>query len=718
MALYDNPPSVDPATGRLPSYKQVLQQDPATGVYKIKYEYTQVSQRFAGLQSPAEILNKQLTTPVTTFPGIGTGTGDDSDDDTDDDSDSGNDTGGGTGGGVQTNLSQGDGRDGGYYDFQGGGNAFGEDNRSDLQKQLDTAFPTGLERLGVGLVGGLVARGIPGIGTLASKLGQSYMTTQRENALADINQAIEDGTFTVGYKTSEIAKALEDNKNLPDNVVDYMTRVISMKNIPVKRSTVLDDSFASLGGVVQDPMTGDAQIAEQIAAENRPGASYGWNSVSGSTMTSNSVTTNDDGTTTTNLSGIQTADSILNEGTSGTNNYSDTQVNNAQNTINGAVQEGGPAYGLDEGLSAIGYGYDADTGNYSGTVGWSGGTVTTGYNANIQNENYQNFFNQNTPDPDPSPVSTGGDGTDDTSPSTPDPSTPEPSTPDLGGPDPSKPSKGSCFVAGTHVTMADGTAKNIEDIAIGEKLKGETGDNIVVEFDRPTLGERLLFAINDGEPFVTSEHPFKTSDGWKAIDPTETAKETDMYVEKLNVGDVLITDADQIKVDKIKAHNGNSEDTVYNFILEGDRTYYADGYLVHNKGPSGPGGCFVEGTPIQMADGTTKEITTIKVGEEIRGGIVQAKMEFMPQNIYDYKGVLVSGSHWVVEDNQLIAVEDSKHGVLTDRVEPVYTFKTSDNRIWINDIEFGDFETGTDEDWEPHFEMVRQDLNKKLRGEI
>jgi len=132
------------------------------------------------------------------------------------------------------------------------------------------------------------------------------------------------------------------------------------------------------------------------------------------------------------------------------------------------------------------------------------------------------------------------------------------------------------------------------------------------------------------------------------------------------------------------------------------------------QGGQGPAGCFVEGTAVQMADGSTKEITSIQIGEETKGGTVQAKMEFMPQNIYNYKDVLVSGSHWVIEDNQFIAVEDSKHGVLTDRIEPVYTFKTSDNRIWINDIEFGDFETGTDEDWEPHFEMVRQKLNKEL----
>jgi len=128
----------------------------------------------------------------------------------------------------------------------------------------------------------------------------------------------------------------------------------------------------------------------------------------------------------------------------------------------------------------------------------------------------------------------------------------------------------------------------------------------------------------------------------------------------------------------------------------------------------GPSGCFVEGTAVQMADGTTKEITSIEIGEKTKGGTVQAKMEFMPQSIYNYKDVFVSGSHWVIEDNQFVAVEDSKHGVLTDRIEPVYTFKTSDNRIWINDIEFGDFETGNDEDWEPHFEAVRQKLNREL----
>ena len=133
-------------------------------------------------------------------------------------------------------------------------------------------------------------------------------------------------------------------------------------------------------------------------------------------------------------------------------------------------------------------------------------------------------------------------------------------------------------------------------------------------------------------------------------------------------------------------------------------------------GGRGPGrGCFVKGTMIEMADGSKKEITSIDVGEETRGGTVLALMKFLPESIYNYKGVKVSGSHWVIEDNQFIEVENSKRAVATDTVETVYCFKTSKNRIWVNGVEFGDFETGSDEDWAPHFEFVKQKLNEQLR---
>ncbi len=40
MAQYSTPPGIDPRTGRVTPYKQVLSQDATTGTYKMKDEYT------------------------------------------------------------------------------------------------------------------------------------------------------------------------------------------------------------------------------------------------------------------------------------------------------------------------------------------------------------------------------------------------------------------------------------------------------------------------------------------------------------------------------------------------------------------------------------------------------------------------------------------------------------------------------------------------------
>ena len=133
-------------------------------------------------------------------------------------------------------------------------------------------------------------------------------------------------------------------------------------------------------------------------------------------------------------------------------------------------------------------------------------------------------------------------------------------------------------------------------------------------------------------------------------------------------------------------------------------------------GKGGGKGCFVKGTMIEMADGTEKEITTITVGELTKGGVVEAKLEFMPTQIYNYKGVEVSGSHLVMENNQFIKVEDSKRSVLTDKLEPVYCFETSDNRIWVKGIEFGDYLTGSHEQWQPHIDAMLETVNLELNA--
>tara|TARA_R110002012_G_scaffold321355_1_gene548815 strand:+ start:21 stop:1820 length:1800 start_codon:yes stop_codon:yes gene_type:complete len=140
----------------------------------------------------------------------------------------------------------------------------------------------------------------------------------------------------------------------------------------------------------------------------------------------------------------------------------------------------------------------------------------------------------------------------------------------------------------------------------------------------------------------------------------------------------------------------------------------ASGRSNRGRASPGKGGCFIKGTMIEMANGTEKEITSINVGEETKGGTVEAKLEFMPHNIYDYKGVKVSGSHWVMEDGQFTEIENSKHGVLTDMIEPVYNFITSKHRIFIKGVEFGGFYSQDPNNYEPYFKQEKDKINKEL----
>ena len=260
---------------------------------------------------------------------------------------------------------------------------------------------------------------------------------------------------------------------------------------------------------------------------------------------------------------------------------------------------------------------------------------------------------------------------------------------------------GSCFIAGTKITMADGAVKNIEDIKVGDIIKGHKGNNEVIKLDPTLLGERKLYSLNDNEHyFFTSEHPFMTEEGWKSIKPEKT-KERDgieLYNQlkgELKIGDKLLTEKGLIEIKEIKSKEMNDPKMpLYNFNVSNDNSYIADGYVVHNKGGGGGGGgCFLKGTLVTMSDGSKKEIQEIDLGDEVAiGGKVFATGKFLVKNLHDYKGIKVSGSHMVSENNKWVRVEDSKHGKLLGNEEhTVYVFGSENRRILINDILFTDY---------------------------
>jgi hypothetical protein len=110
-------------------------------------------------------------------------------------------------------------------------------------------------------------------------------------------------------------------------------------------------------------------------------------------------------------------------------------------------------------------------------------------------------------------------------------------------------------------------------------------------------------------------------------------------------------------------------------------------------GGGGGGGCFLKGTLITMLDGSTKPVEQVDLGNEVAiGGKVFATGKFLVENLHDYKGIKVSGSHMVNEDNKWVRVEDSKHGKpLGDDEHTVYVFGSENRRILINDILFTDY---------------------------
>lgn len=146
-----------------------------------------------------------------------------------------------------------------------------------------------------------------------------------------------------------------------------------------------------------------------------------------------------------------------------------------------------------------------------------------------------------------------------------------------------------CFIADTKVTMADGTFKDIQDVKIGDILKGEKTNNKVLAYHRPLKSDGKIYGFNGGRLFVTEEHPFKTTEGWKSLNPQKTKQEhIGITVTQLEVGDTLLTESGTELVNSIESKNVPETTPLYNFVLSGDKTYYADGFLVHNKVPCDP----------------------------------------------------------------------------------------------------------------------------------
>lgn len=149
----------------------------------------------------------------------------------------------------------------------------------------------------------------------------------------------------------------------------------------------------------------------------------------------------------------------------------------------------------------------------------------------------------------------------------------------------------TCFPAGTKVRMGEGSEKNIEDVKVGDKVvsEDEAGNrsvSTVTELDQPIREHMCQINFENGQHLqLTNEHPLMTQDGWKSISPDKTKEENpDLITKPITIGDNIVRE-DRVESIVRDFACWSKSTPAYNLILDGTaRTYFADGYLAHNKG--------------------------------------------------------------------------------------------------------------------------------------
>lgn len=166
-----------------------------------------------------------------------------------------------------------------------------------------------------------------------------------------------------------------------------------------------------------------------------------------------------------------------------------------------------------------------------------------------------------------------------------------------------------CFLAGTKITLADGTVKNVEDVKVGDEVlsydvaSGKyVGAKAVVAMKRVSPD---YFRINDGLE-VTPEHQFMAGGTWKRAD-------------ELKEGDTLINANGQPVVIHSLIKITQEVPVFHIEVPDPPSTYFAGNVLVHNldKGESPEGKGMLSGTKVIMGDGRYVPIETLKAGDMV-----------------------------------------------------------------------------------------------------
>ncbi|MEP7265125.1 MAG: Hint domain-containing protein [Bacteroidota bacterium] len=151
-----------------------------------------------------------------------------------------------------------------------------------------------------------------------------------------------------------------------------------------------------------------------------------------------------------------------------------------------------------------------------------------------------------------------------------------------------------CFGAGTKITMANNSTKNIEQITKNDWVM--TIDNAANKLVKTQVSELiqarhsnlLKLKFVDREIITTDDHPFWTADkNWASINPTKSNNnyDQDTEVKKLIVGDKIFVATENKFIDLIEIEEIEGVQMTFTMKLTTGNNFIANGLLVKTERP-------------------------------------------------------------------------------------------------------------------------------------
>ena len=226
MPVFDAPPTVDPVTGRIPPYKQVLRQDQTTGVWSTKYEYS---------DTPAPRVNT-IVGGSTYTSGIITGGGSTT-------------PGSSTGENVTNTPFEASPLETAFTDQAGGER---RQNEADRRQREEAAKQVDFKGMSISQLQNY----------LNPTFGQKAFMTVVGGVSPLIGTAMSVNRFLAQKELDKRMEEVQETYRSPE----YRAQSLAQERGGFIQSP---QQKAMADKITQDPMTGDASIAEEIAAQNR-----------------------------------------------------------------------------------------------------------------------------------------------------------------------------------------------------------------------------------------------------------------------------------------------------------------------------------------------------------------------------------------------------------------------------------------------------------------